>query len=101
MYYNGFHHPKMKSLMERYCMPNNLYHNLLSISFDYKHCLLELGIDKADLPKNKFSTGEFEFFLTDRKGDDKKYYLSAFYRKEELDRGIELLNRGESTSKTK
>ena len=82
-------------------MPKNRYHNLLSISFDYKHCLLELGIDKADLPKNKFSTGEFEFFLTDRKGDDKKYYLSAFYRKEELDRGIELLNRGESTSKTK
>ena len=40
-----------------------------------------------------FSCRDYEFSLTTQKDDDKKYYLGAFYTDEEIQRGIDLLNR--------
>lgn len=40
-----------------------------------------------------FSVGDFEYYLTDTKYDNGRYYLSAFYTKEEMDKGLALLDR--------
>lgn len=94
LYYNGFFHPKMKSLMEEYCLLNNLRRELLPLCYENRRFLNGLGIsDVTALRENNFSGSDFEFFLTDRKGDYNKYFLGAFYTKEEREMGKELLSR--------
>lgn len=93
LYYNGFFHKKMKRLMERYCMLNNLRKELLPICYENKCYMTGLGITKGNLLKERFSGGDFEFFLTDNKKDSEKYYLGAFYTREEMCTGTEHLNR--------
>lgn len=88
LYYNGFLHPKMKKLMETYCMLSNLRSELFPLSFENSRYLQGLGINNAcELTANHFSGGDFDFFLSDKEGD----YLGAFYAKTELDKGKEVL----------
>lgn len=35
LYYNGFFHPKMKKMMEQYCLLNNIRKDLLPMSYEY------------------------------------------------------------------
>ncbi len=93
LYYNGFFHPKMKKLIERYSMLNNLRHELLPVSLENLSYLRGLNLNVSDLTKNSFSGSDFEFFLTDRHDEDKKYYLGAFYAKQEHDKGKDVLRR--------
>lgn len=84
----------MKSLMEEYCLLNNLRRELLPLCYENRRFLNGLGIsDITALRENNFSGSDFEFFLTDRKGDYNKYFLGAFYTKEEREMGKELLSR--------
>lgn len=93
LYYNGFFHPKIKALMEKYCMLNNLRIELLPLSYENSQYLRGLGLTVEDLTKNNFSGGDFEFLLTDSKNDANKYYIGAFYTKKEQERGKRLLNK--------
>lgn len=96
LYYNGFFHPKMKKMMEKYCLLNNLRKELLPMSYEYKSYLQNIGLDIEDLQKSNFSRGDFEFYLTESKDDESKYYIGAFYTPKELNTGIELLHRWNS-----
>ena len=101
LYYNGFFHPKMKKIMERYCLLNNIRKDLLPMSYEYYQFLHGLGIDKNDLSNAHFSRGDFEFYLTDEENDDTRYHLSAFFSKGELSKGQVLLNQWRSFIKDK
>ena len=101
LYYNGFFHPKMKKMMERYCLLNNIRKDLLPMSYEYYQFLNGLGIDKNDLSNAHFSRGDFEFYLTDEENDDTRYHLRAFFSKGELSNGQVLLNQWRSFVKDK
>lgn len=70
LYYNGFFHPKMKKMMERYCLLNNIRKDLLPMSYEYYVFLREQGVSKEDLRDAHFSIGDFEYYLTDDENDD-------------------------------
>lgn len=93
LYYNGFFHPKMKNMIERYSLLNNLRRDLLPMSIEYSRYLDAVKCSKRDLRDAGFSIGDFEFYLTDEKSDNSRYYLSAFFTKNELDKGVVLLDR--------
>lgn len=93
LYYNGFFHPKMKKMMERYCLLNNIRKDLLPMSLEYNNYLKRVGLTYNDLYKAGFSVGDYEFYLTDDENDNTRYHLSAFYTKNEIEQGIDLLYR--------
>lgn len=93
LYYNGFFHPKMMKMMERYCLLNNIRTELLPMSLEYNNYLKRVGLTNDELNKAGFSVGDFEFYLTDKENDNTRYHLSAFYTKKEMEEGIDLLNR--------
>ena len=93
LYYNGFFHPKMMKMMERYCLLNNIRTELLPMSLEYNNYLKRIGLTNDELNKAGFSVGDFEFYLTDNENDNTRYHLSAFYTKKEMEEGIDLLNR--------
>ena len=93
LYYNGFFHPKMKKMMERYCLMNNIRKDLLPMSLEYNNYLKRVGLTNDELNKAGFSVGDFEFYLTDNENDNTRYHLSAFYTKKEMEEGFDLLNR--------
>lgn len=93
LYYNGFFHPKMKKMMERYCLLNNIRTELLPMSLEYRNFLESIDKTREDLFYADFSVGDFEFYLTDDENDNTRYHLSAFYTKKEMGKGIDLLNR--------
>ena len=101
LYYNGFFHPKMKKLMERYCLLNNIRKDLLPMSLEYSNYLERIGVTDNDLYKAGFSVGDFELYLTDNEDDNTRYHLSAFYTKKEMEKGIDLLNRWRQFVKSK
>lgn len=101
LYYNGFFHPKMKKMMEQYCLLNNIRKDLLPMSYEYYVFLREQGVSKEDLRDAHFSIGDFEYYLTDDENDDTRYHLSAFFSKGELDKGHALLNRWRTFIKDK
>lgn len=92
LYYNGFFHPKMKKLMEKYCMLNNLRPELLVLSKENRQYLHTAGIKPEDLRSHNFSLTDFEFFQTDKENDPKKYHLCTFYTQEEIQEGKEVLD---------
>ena len=101
LYYNGFFHPKMKKMMERYCLLNNIRKDLLPMSFEYNNYLKRVGLTNNDLHEAGFSVGDFEFYLTDDENDNTRYYLSAFYTNKEMEQGKKMLNRWRQFVKSK
>lgn len=93
LYYNGFFHPKMKRMIERYCLLNNIRTDLLPMSLEYKKFLESINKTRNNLYDAHFSIGDFEFYLTDDEKDKTRYYLSAFYTKEDIEQGKKMLNR--------
>ena len=101
LYYNGFFHPKMKKMMEQYCLLNNIRKDLLPMSFEYNNYLKRVGLTNNDLYDAGFSVGDFEFYLTDDENDNTRYYLSAFYTNKEMEQGKKMLNRWRQFVKSK
>lgn len=92
LYYNGLFHPKMKRLMKRYHLLNNLRPNLLSITSENYVYLQSLGSNAQQKTRKGVSGTDYEMYLTDSNDDPSKYYLGAFYTEEEMPAGKELLN---------
>lgn len=92
LYYNGFFHPKMKKMLERYCLLNNIRTYFLPVSKEFENYLENGGLTKKDVRQAGFTCSDFEFYLTDDENDDTRYHLSAFFSNEELDKGHALLN---------
>lgn len=94
LYYNGLFHPKMKRLMERYHLLNNLRPDLLSLTREnYVYLQSSLGSNKRqEAIKQGFSASDYEMYLTGSDDDPSKYYLGAFYTESEMPTSKELLN---------
>lgn len=93
LYYNGFFHPKMKKMMERYCLLNNIRTYYLPVSKEFEDYLENGGLAKKDVRQAGFTCSDFEFYLTDDVNDKTKYHLSAFYTEQEVKVGEEHLNK--------
>ena len=93
LYYNGFFHVKMKKLMEKYHLLNNLRTELLTLTNDNFNYIVGLGKTVRDVNNCGFTGRDFEMYLTDSEDDDKKYYLGAFYTDTEMNKGVEVLNK--------
>lgn len=87
LYYNGLSengYEKLKPLMEEYSMLKSLRPELLTLNKDnYEEVLRTIGsVDK--LKANDFSGTDYEFYLTAEKDNESKYYIGAFYNKDEV-----------------
>lgn len=90
LYYNGLSEngcEKLKPLMEEYSMLKSLRSYLLTLNKEnYEEVLRTIGhVDK--LKANDFSGTDFEFYLTEEKDNESKYYIGAFYNKDEVVEG--------------
>ena len=87
LYYNGLSengYEKLKPLMEEYSMLKSLRPELLTLNKDNYDKILGLIDNDSTLKEKGFSGKDYEFYLTTDKDDESKYYIGAFYNKEEL-----------------
>lgn len=83
LYYNGlseYGNNKLKLLIERYSMLNNIRKDLLTCSKENREKIAQMGLTANDLKAKGFSGTDYEFFLTSEWGNKTKYHLSAFYK---------------------
>lgn len=95
LFYNGLSangNKKLKPLMEDYSMLKNLRADLLVLSKENRNRIGKVRLSDVDLKNNGFSGTDYEFYLTEGKGDESKYCLSAFYSKDELENGKRALD---------
>lgn len=95
IYYNAlnptFH--KFQELIEKYSLLKNMREDLLTRCLEFERYYTGLGLTPQDLKGAGFSARDFEFYLTDDKNDAERYYVTAFWKEEELASGLEWLNR--------
>lgn len=99
LYYNGlssYGNQKLKPLIEKFCMLKNLRTELLCYSNDSDMELRRLGLTSEGLRANCFSGTDYENFLTDEDNCRAQYNLKAFYTKEEIAEGNDLLKKWRS-----
>lgn len=95
IYYNAlnpvFH--KFQELIEKYSLLKNMREDLLTRSKEMLTYYEEKGLSLQDVKDAAFTTRDFEYYLTDNKQDAEKYYVTAFWKEEEKERGLEWLKR--------
>ena len=99
LYYNGLSsvgNQKLKPLLEKYCMLQNLDESLLVLNYDSFE-LTNMGEpQKAHqfLKGEGFSGGDYELLLTEEKNNPSKYNITAFYNTDEgYDKARSIINR--------
>lgn len=95
IYYNALNpafHPFQK-LIEKYNLLKNMRGDLLTRCFELERYYTGLGLSPQDVRDAGFSTGDFEYFLTDNKNDDERYYVTAFWKEDDKENGINWLKR--------
>lgn len=94
IYYNALNPPfaKFKKLIEKYTLLKSLREDLLTTCYETEQYYKGMGLTIEKVKKGGFSASDFEFFLTDSVKEDKKYHISAFWKKEEFQQGQEHLN---------
>lgn len=95
IYYNAlnpaFH--KFQELIEKYSLLKNMREDLLTRCLEIESYYSGLGLAPQDLKDAGFSAGDFEFYLTDERNDAERYYVTAFWKENELAKGLDWLNR--------
>lgn len=95
IYYNAlnpvFH--KFQELIEKYSLLKNMREDLLTRSKEMLTYYEGKGLSLQDVKDAAFTTRDFEYYLTDNKQDAEKYYVTAFWKEEEKERGLEWLKR--------
>ena len=101
LFYNGLTdngYEKLKPLMEDYSILKSLRPYLLTLSKE-NHDSVVATVGSIDVLKDHgFSCTDYEFFLTDKKGES-GYHISAFYNKEEISKGAVKLEEWKSFCK--
>jgi len=69
----------------------NLSEDFLALSKENAMIVRSKG--KEYFERAGFSGTDYEFFITDVKGDSRRFYVGAFYNKKELDEGLEHVRR--------
>jgi len=95
LYYNALDpsHHKFKKLIEKYSLLNNLRVSLLTRCKEADDFYNKRGITLEEIKRNHCSESDFEYFLTDNDKDIKKYYFSAFWKKEKINKVQTILGR--------
>ena len=96
LYYNGLSEngcEKLKPLMERYSMLKNIRPDFLTLSRENEVMLKKAAVSDAQIREAGFTYRDYDFFLTDQKGVQSKYYFGVFFNKEELSKGQDYYNR--------
>lgn len=95
IYYNAlnpvFH--RFQELIEKYSLLKNMRLDLLTRSKEVSDYFNYLNVAPQEVKDATFSAKDFEYFLTDCKQDAEKYYVTAFWKEEEKEKGLELLKR--------
>lgn len=94
LYYNSlsqYGKDKFKDLIEDYSLLKNIRVELLTASKEFTDTLLKNGITENALKEQGFSFTDYEYRLSDEKGNKAKYYIGAFYNKKELINGRKIV----------
>lgn len=103
LFYNGITdngYKKLKPLLEQYSMLKSIRPYLLALCKDNYNKVVAVMEDPKVLEENGFSGKDYEFYMTN-KINTNKYYLSAFYNKNEIQDGLKLYNRWKEFCKEK
>ena len=94
IYYNALNpsFENFKKLIEKYSLLKSLREDLLTTSYETEQYFKGLGLSLQQVRKKEFTARDFEYFLTDNKDEKTKYHISAFWKKEDLYLGQEVLN---------
>lgn len=90
LFYNGISSvgkQKFKHLIEEYSLLKNIREDLLTLSKENLNIVTNKRFNQKLLQDNGYSGTDYEFWITDDKDDKEKYYVSAFYNKNEIERG--------------
>ena len=95
IYYNALNPVfyKFQELIEKYSLLKNMREDLLTRSKEMLTYYEGKGLSLHDVKDAAFTTRDFEYYLTDNKQDAEKYYVTAFWKEEEKERGLEWLKR--------
>ena len=94
IYYNLLSNPKFsefKRMTEDYSLLKNLNETFLALSNENGKIVRLKG--KEYFANEGFSGTDYEFFVTDKRGDEKRFYIGAFYNKKDLEEGLGLVQR--------
>ena len=82
-----------KKLIEKYSLLKNLRDDLLTMCSENVSILNTLGLQAKDLHAHGFTYSDMALFLTDAANDSTKYYITAFWKKSEIEEGLDYLKR--------
>lgn len=95
IYYNAlnpvFH--KFQEMIEKYSLLKNLREDLLTQSKELMTYCIGLGLELKDVKDATFTATDLELYLTDDRNDAEKYYVTAFWKEDEKEQGLEWLRR--------
>lgn len=91
LFYNGLSiagNPKFKKLIEKYSLLKNIREDLLALCKENAEALTRKNVNRHILLDNGYSGKDYNFWVTVNNTDSEKYYVSAFYNKNDLNEGI-------------
>ena len=94
IYYNLLSNLKFaefKRMVEDYSLLKNLNETFLALSSENDKIVRLKG--KNHFAREGFSGTDYEFLVTDKRGDEKRFYIGAFYNKKDLEEGLGLVQR--------
>lgn len=91
IYYNALslRNVKLKLLIEKYTLLKSLRREILTRTKEAESYYESLGLTEKKMRDNKFSSKDFEYYLTNDSVDSTRYYLSAFWKPSEIEIGEE------------
>lgn len=92
IYYNLLSNVKFegfKRMVEDYSLLKNLNEDFLAFSKENEQIVKKKGA--SHFVNAGFSGTDYEFFVTDVRDDKQRFYIGAFYNKEDLDEGLNLV----------
>lgn len=95
LYYNGLSSvgkQKFKKLIEEYSLLKNIREDLLTLSKENTTIIAAKGCSQKWIFDNGYSGTDYEFWVTNVENDSDKYYVKAFYNRNDFEEGIRKVN---------
>lgn len=95
IYYNALNpvFRRFQELIEKYSLLKNLREDLLTQSKELITYYNGLGLTLKDVKDATFTSTDLELYLTDDRNDAEKYFVTAFWKDDEKEQGLEWLQR--------
>ena len=82
---------EFKRMIEDYALLKNLNESFLALSLENYRIFRRIG--KETFKQNRLSCTDYEFFLTDRRDEPQKFYVGAFFNRQDISKGLNDLKR--------